>query len=173
MIVQSIGTRAQDILHVTDENGNKITSPEKQQELRSAIVLIKHFTHLLPHSPNPSAALLHFRDFLAELFKRPNWTDEVASIENPDVLNGLARLLGVSNFLWEDFLRMQYANLFPVVKDMDALSTSKPRPQLESELDHAWKTTKSVTLNIPIGVPLSTPSKTVNSFALTCATSSG
>ncbi len=25
-IVQSIGTRAQDILHVTDENGNKITS---------------------------------------------------------------------------------------------------------------------------------------------------
>ena len=149
MIVQSIGTRAQDILHVTDENGNKITSPEKQQELRSAIVLIKHFTHLLPHSPNPSTALLHFRDFLAELFKRPNWTDEVASIENPDVLNGLARLLGVSNFLWEDFLRMQYANLFPVVKDMDALSTSKPKPQLESELDHALENNKVGDIEYP------------------------
>ncbi len=149
MIVQSIGSRAQDILHVTDENGKKITSPEKQQELRSAIVLIKHFTHLLPHSPNPSAALLHFRDFLAELFKRPNWTDEVASIENPDVLNGLARLLGVSNFLWEDFLRMQYANLFPVVKDMDALSTSKPKPQLESELDHALGNNKVGDIEYP------------------------
>ncbi len=113
MIVQSISTRAQDILHVTDDNGNKITSPEKQRELRTAIVLIKHFTHLLPHSPNPSSALLHFREFLAELFKRPNWTDEIISIESPDVLNALARLLGVSNFLWEDFLRMQYANLFP------------------------------------------------------------
>jgi glutamate-ammonia-ligase adenylyltransferase len=32
---------------------------------------------------------------------------------------------------------MQYANLFPVVKDVDALSTSKPRPQLEKELAHA------------------------------------
>jgi len=136
-IVQSIGARAQDILHVTDENGNKITSPEKQRELRAAIVLIKHFTHLLPHSPNPSTALLHFREFLVQLFQRPNWPDEITSIENPDVLNGLARLLGVSNFLWEDLLRMQYANLFPVVKNINALSTAKPKPQLESELAHA------------------------------------
>jgi [glutamine synthetase] adenylyltransferase / [glutamine synthetase]-adenylyl-L-tyrosine phosphorylase len=34
--------------------------------------LIKHFTHLLPHSPNPSTALLHFREFLVQLFQRPN-----------------------------------------------------------------------------------------------------
>jgi glutamate-ammonia-ligase adenylyltransferase len=133
-IVQSIGSRAQDILHVTDENGRKITSPEKQRELRASVLLIKHFTHLLPHSPNPSTALLHFREFLAQLFQRPDWFDEISSIEKPDVLYALARLLGVSDFLWEDFLRMQYANLFPVVKDMDALSTSKPKPQLESEL---------------------------------------
>jgi [glutamine synthetase] adenylyltransferase / [glutamine synthetase]-adenylyl-L-tyrosine phosphorylase len=136
-IVQSVGSRAQDILHVIDENGRKITSPEKQRELRASVLLIKHFTHLLPHSPNPSTALLHFREFLAQLFQRPNWFDEIASIEKPDVLNALARLLGVSNFLWEDFLRMQYANLFPVVRDVDALSSSKPRPQLESELKHA------------------------------------
>jgi glutamate-ammonia-ligase adenylyltransferase len=137
VIVQSVNKRAQDIFHVTDNNGNKITSPEKQRELRAAIVLIKHFTHLVPHSPNPSSALLNFRNFLAELFKRPNWADEIISIEKPDVLNALARLLGVSDFLWEDFLRMQYANLFPVVTDMDALAASKPRPQLESELELA------------------------------------
>ena len=81
--------------------------------------------------------MLHFREFLAQLFQRPNWPDEITSIESPDVLNALARLLGVSNFLWEDFLRMQYANLFPVVKDMDTLSASKPKPQLENELAHA------------------------------------
>jgi glutamate-ammonia-ligase adenylyltransferase len=136
-IVQSIGSRAQDILHVTDENGHKITTLEKQRELRAAVLLIKHFTHLLPHSPNPSAALLHFREFLAQLFQRPNWFDEIASIEKPDVLNALARLLGVSDFLWEDFLRMQYANLFPVVTDVDALETSKPKDELKSELAQA------------------------------------
>jgi [glutamine synthetase] adenylyltransferase / [glutamine synthetase]-adenylyl-L-tyrosine phosphorylase len=141
-IVQSVGSRAQDILHVTDENGHKITSPEKQRELRAAVLLIKHFTHLLPHSPNPSTALLHFREFLAQLFQRPNWFEEIASIEKPDVLNALARLLGVSDFLWEDFLRMQYANLFPVVTDVEALATSKPKPQLESELAQAWAENK-------------------------------
>jgi glutamate-ammonia-ligase adenylyltransferase len=111
---------------VTDENGHKITSPEKQRELRASVLLIKHFTHLLPHSPNPSAALLHFREFLGQLFQRPNWYDEIASIEKPDVLKALARLLGVSDFLWEDFLRMQYANLFPVVTDVKASRSQAP-----------------------------------------------
>ena len=50
------------------------------------------------------------------------------------MLNALARLLGVSDFLWDDFLRMQYANLFPVVRDVDALATPKTREQMEAEL---------------------------------------
>ncbi|HEY2981622.1 MAG TPA: hypothetical protein VGJ22_10605, partial [Anaerolineales bacterium] len=137
MIVQSFGKRVHDTLYVTDADGNKITSPERQRELRAAIVLIKHFTHLLPHSPNPETALLHFREFISQLFQRPNWPDEIASIERSDVLGALARLLGVSEFLWDDFLRMQYANLFPVVHNMAALSAAKPRSQLEAELKRA------------------------------------
>jgi glutamate-ammonia-ligase adenylyltransferase len=137
VVVQSEGSRVNDILFVTDDQGRKITAPEKQRQLRAATVLIKHFTHLLPHSPNPEAALLHFRDFLGQLFQRPNWPDELASLERTDVLGGLARVLGVSNFLWDDFLRMQYANLFPVVTDMDALALDKDRPLLAAELSAA------------------------------------
>ncbi len=48
MFVQSIGNRVKDTIYVTDDKGHKITSPEKQRELRAATVLIKHFTHLLP-----------------------------------------------------------------------------------------------------------------------------
>jgi [glutamine synthetase] adenylyltransferase / [glutamine synthetase]-adenylyl-L-tyrosine phosphorylase len=135
--VASFGELAQDVLLVTDANGNKIVSPETQRELRAAVVLIKHFTHMLPHTPDPETALLHFREFISHLFRQPNWPDELASLENPEVLNGLARLLGVSEFLWDDFLRMQYANLFPVVRDMDALETMKSRAQLQAELETA------------------------------------
>lgn len=137
MLVQSVGNRARDTLYVTDADGNKITSPERQRELRAAVVLIKHFTHLLPRSPDPEIALLHFREFIDKLLQRPNWPDEIASIERSDVLGALARVLGVSEFMWDDFLRMQYANLFPVVRNMDALSDSKPRPQLQAELQRA------------------------------------
>ena len=132
--VASIGSRVHDVLYVTDAQGRKITDPNKQRELRAATVLVKHFTHLLPHSSNPEAALQHFNEYLGELFRRPSWPDELASLERPEVLGALARLLGVSEFLWDDFLRMQYANLFPVVEDVGALSSAKSKGQLAAEL---------------------------------------
>jgi len=134
MVIRSVGSRAQDLLFVSDSEGRKIESPQKQGELRAAIVLIKHFTHLLPHSPNPEAALLHFREFILQLFQRPGWTEEITSLENPEALRDLARGMGVSDFLWDDFLRMQYANLFPVLRDRQSLEAAHPRPQLQAEL---------------------------------------
>ncbi|HVP20276.1 MAG TPA: hypothetical protein VMS73_00290 [Anaerolineaceae bacterium] len=134
VVIDTVGSRIQDVLFVTDANGRKITSSEKLRELRVATVLIKHFTHLLPFSPNPESALVHFRDFIDQLFHRPNWTDELTSVQRPEVLQALARVLGVSDFLWDDFLRMQYANLFPVVTDTDALNTAKSHSALQAEL---------------------------------------
>src|SRR5512143_4227115 len=101
------GRRIGDTLYVTDSDGLKITNPDHQRQLRAATVLIKHFTHLLPLSPDPESALLHFGELVAGLFSRPGWPDELASLERPEVLRSLARLLGVSEFLWDDFLRMQ------------------------------------------------------------------
>ncbi len=135
VLVDSTGSQVRDTLFVTDENGKKITNPDRQRELRAATVLIKHFTHLLPYSPNPESALLHFPEFIAQLFKHAGWPDELGSLERPEVLQALARLLGVSDFLWDDFLRMQYANLYPVVTDVDALVTPKTRKQLQAELE--------------------------------------
>ncbi len=132
--IDSVGDRVHDVLYVTDAHGEKITAPEKQRELRAATVLVKHFTHLLPRSPNPESALQHFREFVGQLFMRPDWPDELASLQHPEVLGALARLLGVSDFLWNDFLRMQHENLFPVVRDVDALATAKSKEQLQSEL---------------------------------------
>jgi glutamate-ammonia-ligase adenylyltransferase len=139
VIVDSVGNRVRDTLYVTDADGQKITAPDKQRELRVATVLIKHFTHLLPHSPNPESALLHFREFIGHLFQRSDWPNDFVSLDRQEVLHALARLLGVSDFLWDDFLRMQYANLFPVVRDLDALETQKSREQLQAELEAALR----------------------------------
>jgi len=133
--VQTIGTRIQDTLYVATKAGQKITTGKKLFELRAATVLVKHFTQLLPRSPNPAAALTHFREFLGQLFTRPDWPDEIATLIRPDVLDALARLLGVSNFLWDDFLRMQHANLFPIIRDVGALAQAKTKDQLQAELN--------------------------------------
>ncbi|MEI8379773.1 MAG: glutamine synthetase adenylyltransferase [Planctomycetota bacterium] len=129
---------AADTLLVTDaRRGGKILEADRLQELQAAVVLIKHFTHLLPGAPDPTAALLHFRTFLRDLFKRPDWFEQFSSLERPEVLSALARLLGVSDFLWEDFLRLQYANLFPVLRDMAGLEHAKSSEQLTAELQTA------------------------------------
>jgi glutamate-ammonia-ligase adenylyltransferase len=137
--IDTSGKRVHDILFVTDADGNKIQAANSLRELRAATVLIKHFTHLLPYSPDPEAALLHFHEFISQLFRHPDWPDEVASLERPEVLNALAQLLGVSEFLWEDFLRMQHANLFPVVRDLDTLDSAKSRSDLQYQLENELK----------------------------------
>jgi glutamate-ammonia-ligase adenylyltransferase len=137
MEIETTGNRINDVLYVTGAEERKILDPARQRELRAATVLIKHFTHLLPHSPDPESALLHFREFIGQLFRQANWPDQLASLEKPDVLQSLARLLGVSDFLWYDFLRMQHDNLFPVVSNVEALKSMKTRDQLQSELETA------------------------------------
>ncbi|HFB52129.1 MAG TPA: glutamine synthetase adenylyltransferase, partial [Anaerolineae bacterium] len=134
MSIGTAGKRVSDMLHITDARGKKITDPQKLRELRATIVLTKHFTHLLPRSPNPAAALVRFRQFLSRLFARPNWTEELVSLEQPKVLSALTQLLGVSDFLWTDFLRMQYENLFPVLRNSAELATRKTKGDLQAEL---------------------------------------
>jgi len=135
--VSAVGNHIRDTLYVTDAHRQKITAPKKQRELRAAATLVKHFTHLLPNSPNPESALFHFRAFIGQLFMHSDWPDELSSLERPEVLDALVRLLGVSDFLWNDFLRMQHANLFPVVCNVDALATGKPKELLRVELEAA------------------------------------
>lgn len=133
--IRSEGVRVCDTLWVSDaEHGGKLTDDRRIQQLQAAVVLIKQFTHLLPKSPNPEAALLHFRTFLRDLFLQENWTEALASLERPDVLDALAQLLGISDFLWDDFLRLQSANIFPLLKNLDVLQDAKSAVQLQEEL---------------------------------------
>ena len=135
MIICSDQNVAADLLYVTDaQRGGKILNERRLHELQAAIVLIKHFTHLLPGSPNPEAALIHFRSFLGALFQQPDWTEQLSSLERPEVLAALAKVLGVSDFLWEDFLRIQYANLFPVLRDIAGIEEAKSKTSLWRDL---------------------------------------
>ncbi len=134
MQIQSAGRQVLDTLHVTDARGRKIDDPRRVRELRAAVVLIKHFTQLLPASPNPEAALLHFRELLEQLFSQPQWVEQLSDLQQPEVLKALAKMLGVSDFLWDDFLKLQHSNLFPVITDLEALQQPKSQQQLASEL---------------------------------------
>ncbi|MCA8987019.1 MAG: glutamine synthetase adenylyltransferase [Planctomycetaceae bacterium] len=144
VIVDSTSHRVQDRLYVVDAHHHeKILDESRLQILRLTIVFIKHIAHLLPSAPDPQSALLHFRDFLQTLFEQPNWVEQLSSLDQPEVLSALVKVLGISDFLWEDFLRVQYRNLFPVVTDIENLKQEKSLKQLTEELEKELAPLKS------------------------------
>jgi glutamate-ammonia-ligase adenylyltransferase len=132
--IRTVAGEVRDTFWVTDDRRAKIESPERLHELRVAAALIKQFTHLLPRSPNPAQALRQFRALAGELALRADWSAEVESLESEPVLRTLAEVMGVSEFLWEDFLRMQHESLFPVVQNVAALADARSKVQLQAEL---------------------------------------
>ncbi len=136
--IAAAGVQVQDTLEVTDRRGSKITDPRKRQELRFVITLIKQFTHLLTRAPNPAQALEHFNQLIDQVLAnvRPGRAMEEMfdQLEKQEVIGAMAKLFGTSDFLWKDFLRMQYKNLFPVLQDIKVVGIVRSREQMESEL---------------------------------------
>lgn len=148
----SEGRVASDTFHVLDSAGEKLDT-DRILELRAAIVLTTQFTNLLPHSPDPRRALTQFHEFLENLFTRPGWTSDLASLQDSRVLIALTKLLGVSEFLWDDFLRFQHENLFPIVQDVEGLQQTTSLDDLtqllkeqaaECQTEEDWVTSLNV-----------------------------
>ena len=136
--IETQGDEVHDTLVVTDRHGKKITDPIRIHELRFVVTLIKQFTHLLIQAPNPATALNHFNQLIDQILahvKSGREMEEVfLQLEKQRVIGAMAKLFGTSDFLWEDFLRMQYDNLFPVLQDIDAVGIRKNHDQMEREL---------------------------------------
>ena len=118
--IRSVQGKVQDELCLGWRNGGKITSDKGQQELRFIVVLIKQFTHFLTVAPDPAMALQHFDQFLERLAANTLLGADLAWLREDGTLQALATMLGSSDFLWEDFLRMQHASLLPVLKEVQA-----------------------------------------------------
>jgi [glutamine synthetase] adenylyltransferase / [glutamine synthetase]-adenylyl-L-tyrosine phosphorylase len=127
--IESVGGEARDRFWITHADRGRIEDGPDQQALRLAIALIKQFTHILPTAPDPARALRSFDQLIDRLM-----TDAPAALGtfgNPDGLRQLAQLLGSSAFLWEDFMRLQFEHLLPVLGDW------KTRPLLSREEQEA------------------------------------
>ena len=132
--IRSVQGRVQDELCLGWRHGGKITSDEGQQELRFIVVLIKQFTHFLTVAPDPAMALQHFDQFLDRLAPNASLRADLDWLCDDGAMQALATMLGSSGFLWEDFLRMQHANLLPVLKEMHATDQPLDSTTLQQRL---------------------------------------
>ncbi len=133
----SDGTKLHDRFHVRNRYGQKLLDPADQQQLRLTAVLIKQFTHALTWAPDPGKALESFDQFLdlivADKGKKGK-QEALDFISDKKTFPLLARLLGASDYLWEDFLRRQHGNLLPLLTEYRDAPLIKPQATLRKEL---------------------------------------
>ena len=132
--IRTLGGEAYDRFWVTELAGGKIVGDDRFHQLKTAAALIKQFTYLLPQSPNPAQALRQFNALASHILSRPDRTRELRDLESTQVQETLAELMGVSQFLWDDFLRMQHENLFPVLVDSTSLAERRSMRHLSVAL---------------------------------------
>lgn len=114
--IRTINNRVEDEIDIVDARGQKITDNDVVNQIKLSVLLTKQFTYFLENAPNPYAALSRFEHIVGDVVSLPakgRWFD---LLSNPYTLKNLARLLGTSDFLWEDFIRLQYEALIPLLK---------------------------------------------------------
>jgi len=139
-------SKLHDRFHVRNRFGQKLADPTDQQQLRLTAVLLKQFTHALTWAPDPAKALDAFDQFLDLIMQQTTGKAQqeiLAVLSDKKTFPILARLLGASDFLWEDFLRRQHGNLLPLLQDYRDAPLLTPQILLRKELDRAVSRTKS------------------------------
>jgi len=140
-IIDAEGSQVRDVLYVRERNGRPIESAERLQELQLAATLIKQFTHWLPTTNDPHHALARFRDLVSRLQPAVAWFDNMKSLRRPNVLHAVARVLGISQYLWEAFLQSRHQQLFPLLTNPEELAIRECYESLMLDLDRACDST--------------------------------
>jgi [glutamine synthetase] adenylyltransferase / [glutamine synthetase]-adenylyl-L-tyrosine phosphorylase len=140
--IRTIRGRVEDVIDLVDLQGRKISDPDLLNRVRLSALLTKQFTYFLDAAPDPFAAFSRFDHLLADVAEKGKWQERLGE---PRFLQHLARVLGASDFLWEDFVRLQYETLLPMLgADGKKARPSEEVETLEERLDEAIRDASSL-----------------------------
>lgn len=110
------GDQIHDRLYIVNRHGKKILKETDRKALQIAAVLIKEFMHFLTRAPDPAMAITHFEQFLDKILETKRSRPLIGFLKQKETMELLARFFGTSSFLWEDFLRIRFDSLFPILE---------------------------------------------------------
>ena len=113
--IRTEGGRIEDEFEFVDGAGNPVSDPRRMDRIKLSVLLTKQFTSFLGSASDPLAALLRFEQLVKDIVAAPGQERWVELLSDREVMRDLAQLLGASTFLWEDFVRLQYEELLPLL----------------------------------------------------------
>ncbi|MGI9255393.1 MAG: phosphatidylglycerol lysyltransferase domain-containing protein, partial [Salinispira sp.] len=135
--------RIVDRIEFTDDHGKPVHDKHLLDHIKFSILITKQFTFFLNRAPDPAKALLRFTDLIEHQMTTSNNFLEI--LASSHFHGELGRLLGASDFLWEDFIRIQQESIIPMLETETRLLSHNP-DEVESALKKAiGKTTGKTT----------------------------
>jgi glutamate-ammonia-ligase adenylyltransferase len=149
--IRTVANKIEDEFSFLDAQGNRITDADRLDQVKFSVLLTKQFTYFLASAPDPYAALCRFEQLVERVFELPEQGRWAELLSNPLILRDLARLLGASDYLWEDFIRLQYETLLPMLEPhLQGQSFSTPAGALSDRLAEALGTARSMQKKLKI-----------------------
>ena len=143
--IRTSANRIEDEFSLLDAQGRRITDARRLDQVKFSVLLTKQFTYFLSSAPDPYAALCRFERLVEAVLDLPDQGRWSELLSNPLILQELARLLGASDYLWEDFIRLQYETLLPMLEPhLRGQSFSTSLESLSDRLDQALSPAKTV-----------------------------
>lgn len=136
--IRTEGGRIEDDICVADTRGRAVTDRKTLDQIKLSVLLTKQFTYFLDQAPDPNTALMRFEHLSRQVLSQPHSEQWIDQLSDPRTMQDLARVLGASDFLWEDFIRFQADALLPVLKPLlEGERFAQTREEMETELDRA------------------------------------
>jgi [glutamine synthetase] adenylyltransferase / [glutamine synthetase]-adenylyl-L-tyrosine phosphorylase len=149
--IRGADNRTHDRFIICDHTGRKIREGTEQERLTLAVQMIVQFTRFVTEAPDPAKAMHHFDQFLDKLVELGNealYDRTLSLLSRSEGMSRLARLLGSSDDLWDNFLRIHFNEMVPLIED-DTMPAGRATMQreLESALDAASADAQKGVLN--------------------------
>lgn len=113
--IRTLDDRIEDELDIVNQAGEKIEDPRALDTIKLSVLLTKQFTYYLDQAPDPYSALSRFEQLLRDIGRLPESEQWIDLLADPNAMHDLAHLLGASDYFWEDFIRLQYEALMPIL----------------------------------------------------------
>jgi glutamate-ammonia-ligase adenylyltransferase len=117
--IHTRGEQVEDLFEFVDASGRPVSDERRLNQIRLSVAFTKQFTYFLTVAPDRYQALLRFERLIQDFLTLAERDQMDAVLSSPKILQDLARLLGASDFLWEDFIRMQHEQLLPLLASSD------------------------------------------------------
>ena len=130
--------RIEDEFDLVDAGDRPVTDPELLDQIKLSVLLTKQCTYFLDKAPAPYTALTRFEQLVERIVRLPESGQWLQTLSDPRTMKDLARVLGASDYLWEDFIRLQYETLLPILAPhVGGQRVREPTSTLEERLREA------------------------------------